>query len=115
MEQLILHLIGDYLFQNNWMGLNKKDNSLACFVHVLLYSLPFLIIGSLNAVLIILVTHFIIDRTNIVMRIMAFKNRVGLDNFGCSKDTPFALSIWLLIIADNTFDLSINYLCLKYL
>lgn len=36
---LLGHLVGDYLFQNNWMALNKKDKLLPAFVHAGVYSL----------------------------------------------------------------------------
>ena len=37
---LIGHLIGDYLFQNNWMALNKKDHLLPVVVHACIYIIP---------------------------------------------------------------------------
>jgi hypothetical protein len=44
-EQLILHAVGDYLIQNDWMAQNKKKltwlGELACQIHCITYSLPF--------------------------------------------------------------------------
>jgi len=120
MEQLLLHLFGDYVLQNDWMALNKKNRGLtgllACLTHCILYGLPFLLITNYIAVLSIILTHFIIDRTNIVAKFLAIRNNVdNIDNFGFAKNRPFALSIWLLIITDNTFHLIINYLLIKYI
>lgn len=125
MIQLILHAIGDYFLQTEWQALNKKKPGkiglYACLKHCTTYSLPFLIIGSWLAVLVIFLTHFIIDRTNLVAYLIAIKNGTkkensfsidsiddyDIANFGFHKDTPFTLSIWLYIIC--------NYLALKYL
>ena len=56
MLQFFLHMIGDYVTQNDWMATAKTKNSkegyLACLIHSVLYSLPFLIIGSWKAVLV---------------------------------------------------------------
>jgi len=43
MEQLILHLTGDYLLQSDWMALNKIKSNRAAATHALVYSLPFLL------------------------------------------------------------------------
>lgn len=120
MIQLILHAVGDYLIQNDWMALNKKKRSwkgeLACQLHCITYSLPFLFIGSWQAVLAIYLSHYLFDRTNIVAWFLAFRNGVSnIDNFGFGEDRPFAITIWLLIITDNIFHIICNYLALLYL
>lgn len=120
MEQLIFHAIGDYLIQNDWMALNKKKISLkgelACQIHCITYALPFLFIGSWAAVLAIYITHYIIDRTNIIGWYLAIKNGVfHTKNFGFSMERPSFISVWLFIIVDNIFHIICNYLALKYL
>lgn len=120
MEQLILHLIGDYILQTDYQALNKKKKSLkgiiACMIHCLTYSLPFLFITTLNNVWFIFLTHFFIDNTQIIAWFIAFKNaEKSIENFGFSDQKPFALSVWLYIIIDNTFHLICNYLIIKYL
>ena len=63
MEQLILHLTGDYLLQRDWMALNKIKNSRAAATHAFVYSLPFLLLQpSWEAWFVIFFTHFLIDR-----------------------------------------------------
>jgi hypothetical protein len=119
MEQFILHLIGDYLLQNNWISLNKKKagnlGSFACHVHCILYSAPFLFIGSWKAVFIIYFTHYIIDRHFIVSTFTAIKNGIyEIDNYGYGKTTDKTTAMWLHILNDNTLHMVINFLALKY-
>ena len=126
MAQLLLHLIGDYLLQSGWMATNKAKSHFAAFVHALVYSLPFILIGpSLNAWLVIFVTHFFIDRYSLAKRVAIVKNYLAprkhwpkngdLSDFGYHKCTPEFLAMWLLIITDNTLHLLINFVALKYL
>lgn len=138
MLQLILHGIGDYFLQTDWQALNKKNpgkiGQQACLIHCVTYSLPFLFIGSWVAVLFIFMTHFIIDRTNLVAYLLAFKNGVkkeinprydneeesfpynyDISNFGFGLERPFEITIWLYIICDNLLHIICNYFALTYL
>ena len=126
MLQLILHGIGDYYLQTDWQALNKKRKGwtgfLACLIHCTTYSIPFFLIGTWKAVLAIFLTHFIIDRTNIVSYALAMKNGVkypngkyNITNFGFGLERPFAISIWLCIICDNLLHIICNYFALRYL
>lgn len=124
MIQLILHLIGDYVTQTDWMAKNKTSNSIAAGAHAIVYSLPFLMLGpSCQAFTVILVTHFLIDRFRLARFVVYAKNKVTTPSLkwadasgtGYHKDDPAWLSVWLLIAADNTLHLTINYLSLTYL
>jgi hypothetical protein len=144
MIQLILHLWGDYLTQSDWMAQNKTKRWIPALVHATVYSLPFFLIGSWQAVLVIFLTHAYIDRYRMARYICWAKNFISprwirasghhhtcrcwecekwIRNYpwtectstGYHKDSPAWLSTWLLIIADNTLHLTINFLCLKYL
>ena len=134
MIQLILHLIGDYVTQSDWMANNKRKNSVAAAFHALIYSLPFLLLSpSKLAFFTILWTHFLIDRFGLARYVVYAKNvilsprlfAVG-DELGrwkwsnCSatgypSDAPPWLAVWLLIAADNTMHLAINYAALRWL
>lgn len=119
MLQLILHGIGDYFLQTDHQALNKKNKGWNgfwnCLKHCTTYSLPFFLIGSWQAVLIIFLTHFIIDRTNVIAWMLAYKNGIKtIDNFGFGLDRPFAITIWLFIICDNLMHIICNYLALRY-
>jgi len=126
MEQLILHLTGDYLLQSDWMALNKIKNSRAAATHAFVYSLPFLLLQpSFAAWFVIFFTHFLIDRFAVAKYIAYAKTKIAPCKYwpswkdcevnGYHKDVPVWLSTWLLIISDNTLHLVINYLALKYL
>lgn len=138
MEQILLHLWGDYIVQTDTQAKGKKlkgwHGTWCCFKHCLTYSLPFLLIGSWKAWVVIFVTHFIIDRTKLIDYLLAIKNGVkgvmilkegevpvfekdhyNISNFGFGLDRPQILTLWLYIIADNIFHITINYFALKYL
>ncbi len=121
--QLILHLIGDYVTQSDWMAQNKTRSNLAALVHALVYSLPFLLIGSFTAWSMIASTHFFIDRFRVARYIVFAKNFMGwpwppwedCKATGYPSATPPWMSVWLMIAADNTIHLAINWASLNYL
>ena len=127
MLQLILHLIGDYLLQSDWMALNKTKCSKAAAAHAITYSLPFLILcPSVEAFSVICITHFLIDRfrlaryvvyaRNIILQPKKYRNSWDdCRETGYHKDVPQWLSIWLLVACDNTIHLLINWAALSYL
>lgn len=117
MVQLLLHGLGDYLLQNDWMAANKtqptKKGYLACAIHATLYSLPFLLIGSLQAFLFIIITHFLIDKYRLAVYWIKLVNwNWQSRNFGYADDKPMWMSVWLLIIIDNLMHLICNYIAL---
>ena len=127
MLQLILHLIGDYLLQSDWMAHNKTKCSKAAAAHAITYSLPFLFLEpSLAAFLVICITHFFIDRFRLARYVVFFRNIIlqpkkyrhqwkDCEETGYHKEVPQWLSLWLLVACDNTIHLLINYLALEYL
>jgi len=123
MEQLILHLIGDYITQTNWMAKNK-NNILIVAIHAALYSLPFFLLSSsILAITVIFTSHVVIDRYRLARFIIFAKNKVtepslqwvDAQKTGFHKDIPDWLAGWLLIIVDNTMHLAINYASLRWL
>lgn len=138
MEQLLIHLFSDYWLQNDWMALNKKKKWFPAIVHGVIYTSPFLLLSqSILALLVICVTHIIIDHTDIVQKLNQIKNWDFKEDKCCDfipsntvgssfqqinytfKDgytsRPFVIRIWLIIIQDNILHLIINYLSIKYL
>ena len=145
MEQLLIHLFGDFVLQTDKQALNKKKNTYygfrMCLTHCAIYTFPFILLTqSLTALVVIFSTHFVIDKTNIVAYFIAIKNGTrayyrskvpillrsskteedlstyyDISNFGFNVERPFAISIWLMIITDNTIHLIINYFAIKYL
>lgn len=125
MVQLILHLVGDYVTQSDWMANNKTKSTRAAFCHATVYSLPFLLIASIPAWLVIWSTHLLIDRFRLARYVVYAKNWMSpvstwkpwaeCSRTGYHKDTPPWLAVWLMIAADNTLHLAINYLAIKHL
>lgn len=138
-DQLLCHAIGDYVLQSDWMANEKTKRSIAALCHVLTYGLPFLFLRpSVLAMIVIVSTHFVIDRWRLARYVVWTKNFLApmSRNFGllfdgyqvmpsakwasCSRTgypalTPDWLAVWLLIIADNVMHVAINGLALKYL
>lgn len=71
---LVAHAIGDFLLQNHWMQ-SKSKNSFVCSVHVLVYSLPFLVLVMVAGLPVwsywmILAQHWLQDRFALHLRWM---------------------------------------------
>jgi len=134
MEQLLAHLVGDFWMQTDWMALKKKnpgwEGLLACLLHCVLYGLPFLLLTrSWKAMLVIVATHAVIDRSHIVPWLIWVHNLVTpppvgtkhlpyrecLTNGGYHPSRPAWIAIWLSIITDNSLHLLINYAALRWL
>lgn len=101
---IIGHLVGDYILQNDWMALNKKRDASICSIHCTIWVLCVSLFsgwffyqnftGGLIG-LILFVTHFVQDHTNIVTRYM--------DWFGQEKFRTGLCSPWSTIVVDNVF------------
>ena len=112
MEQILAHLVGDYILQTHWMAVNKVNKLYVAIIHAFTYTLPFLlIIQEIVPLLIIFGTHVVIDRYRVAMYITRIKNWCFTGN-GYPESTPVWLSTWLVIILDNTLHLLINYYAL---
>lgn len=120
-DQIVAHLVGDYIIQSHWMANNKAKSSWAAAVHAVTYTLPFLFITQAPlALAVICGTHFLIDRFRLARYVVWLKNGPigGVDKTGViwkpltatgyPDDTPPFLSVWLLIFADNTLHLLCN-------
>lgn len=126
-DQIVVHLIGDYLSQSDWMASFKTKAHLPAFCHALVYSLPFwLFRPSLAAWLVIFVTHFFIDRYRLARYVVWAKNFLAppgsnppwekcKDSFGYPPDRPVWLAMWLMVIGDNVIHVCLNGLALRFL
>ena len=124
MEQLLAHLIGDYVLQTDWMARSKGRRNLTAVCHALAYSLPFLLLGPSPAALAVIAgSHFLIDRFGLA-RYLAFAKNKATDwqlkwadcrATGYPADMPVWQSLWLMIVIDNTMHLAINYAALRWL
>jgi hypothetical protein len=102
------HLVGDYLFQTDWMADNKKSQVLPCLIHSMIWAgcvvlfagwgwIPFAILFAL---------HFIQDHTYIVRKWM---HLIGQDRFASGPYAP-----WSMVFIDNTFHLLQIWLIWKF-
>ena len=116
---LLLHLLGDYVTQNSYVANTKTERSSVAMLHATIYGLPFLLVVGMSWQLAVIVfSHAIIDRFRIITYWIKLTNwNWSSTNFGFSAETPKFMSVWLMIIADNTFHLIINsamiYLALR--
>jgi len=98
MNWIFAHLIGDFIIQTDWMAFNKKKNSLACAIHVVVYMIPFLLCGlQWWQLLLIAVQHFAQDRTRFVTWFMKTK---GSWKFATGNAAP-----WSIILTDSILHL----------
>lgn len=121
---LVAHLVGDYLLQSHWMAVEKVNKWLPAIVHGIVYTLPFLFITqSIPALLVIAGTHVVIDHYRLAKHISWFKNQFGpknyrpkdLSNNGYAEEVPGWMSVWLMIITDNTVHILINIAAVMWL
>ncbi len=125
-DQLLAHAVGDYILQSHWMATEKTKRSFAAAVHAITYTLPFLFITwSPEALAVICITHFFIDRFRLARFVVWLKNWPFYRPFansgirlkpltatGYQDDVPSWLSVWLLIAADNIIHVAINALAI---
>jgi hypothetical protein len=122
----VAHLFGDYVFQTHYMATQKTSRWLPAVLHGITYTIPFLIAThSLAALLVIGITHIIIDRYRLARHLMWFKNQFAPKDFrpdrstlkttGFPAETPVWLSTWVMIIADNSVHIAINFAAIIFL
>ena len=121
-DQILAHLVGDYILQSHWMAQEKTKQSFASAVHAVTYTLPFLFLTkSAPALAFIVGTHFLIDRFRLARYVVWAKNGYfftdggSVSATGYHDDVPPWLSVWLLIIADNILHLICNAAALAFL
>jgi len=115
MEQLIAHLMGDFILQTEKQALGKKENFNLALQHALTYTIPFVFITqSFIALLVICITHAIIDYRPTPQILRRIINNSQTES-GFLVGSPSFITVWLNIISDNTIHLLINMLAIKYL
>lgn len=126
-DQLLVHAVGDYLLQSDWMAVTKTSKWSAALTHVGVYGLPFLFLTqSIPALALIVLSHLVIDHWRLARHVGWAKNflapRSGwpksweeCKGTGYSPDKPPWMSVWLMIIVDQIMHVTLNGLALKYL
>lgn len=121
MHELLAHLFGDYVVQSDWMASEKIKKHGPAAVHAATYTACFLpITRNWKALAVIGSTHFVIDRWRLAKHVCWAKNQVAPKEWrpwhtptGYSTDKPNWMSVWLLIICDNTMHITINNWALR--
>jgi len=123
-DQLLAHVIGDFVLQSDWMANNKSSRTLATLAHAGFYLLPFLLLTTNPLTLAVIGgTHFIIDRFRLGRYLVWARNRPWPGSrpwsecreTGFTAGLPVHMSAWLLIIVDNTMHIVINGAAITYL
>lgn len=123
-DQLVLHAIGDYVLQSDWMATEKTKKSLAALAHVVTYALPFLLLTTSPAAIVFIAgTHFVIDRWRLARYVCWAKNRLWpgwrpwseCAKTGYPDDRPAWLSTWLMIVVDNLMHVVLNGIALRWI
>ena len=106
---LVGHLVGDYIFQTDWMAENKKIKSLPCLIHSAIWAACVVLFAGWGWIpfLVLLGIHFIQDRTYIVR---GWMHLIGQDHFATGTYAP-----WSMVIVDNTFHVLQIWLVWKFL
>lgn len=140
-DQLLAHVVGDYLLQSDWMAKEKVRRSLAAALHAVVYTMSFILLTtSLKALLFVAGTHFVIDRWRLARYICWVKNWIAIPDWsefdydgyhpswvkinkpwddckanGYDPDRPVWLTTWLLIITDNAMHVILNGFAIRWL
>ncbi len=103
------HLVGDYIFQTDWMAETKKQQTFSCVVHCAIWAacVVFFAGWGVYAFLALFVVHFVQDRTYIVR---GWMHLIGQDHFATGPYAP-----WSMVIIDNTFHLLQIWLVWRFL
>lgn len=123
--QLFLHLVGDYLLQNDWMSVNKGRSWPAAILHCLIYGVPFLLIEPSPAAWCALVfIHLLVDRFQLPSALLFTFSRLGeplleweeaRHNNGFPIDFPVRRALWVNVFTDNCLHLATNFIVLSWL
>lgn len=125
-DQIVCHLLGDFFLQSDWMAANKYSRISVAFIHAIAYTIPFLALTqSFRALTFICVTHALIDHFKLAPCIAWVKNFIAPpgSNFpwkdckatGYNPERPVWLTVWLMIVVDNTLHLICNAAALRWL
>jgi len=100
---LIGHLIGDFLFQTNWMAMNKAKKWGPLLVHCVVYTIMVAVIAftggfilPFGAIILIFISHIVLDRRSFV--VWWVRQIMGTDDKKMN---------WLTIVVDQVFHIII--------
>jgi hypothetical protein len=117
-DQIVAHLVGDYLTQSHWMATCKTKRWLPAAIHAAIYTATFVLLTHhVSTLLVIGGSHYLIDRYRLARFVVWMKNGCSgaVTSTGYPEDVPAWLAVWLLIIADNTLHILLNGAALRWL
>lgn len=121
-DQLVAHAVGDYILQSDWQANQKTQSHPVAAFHAVTYTLPFLFLRpSKRALVVIVGTHFLIDRYRLAKYVCWGKNQLApiedrsRTPTGYPTERPDWLAYWLLFITDNILHVLINGAALRWL
>lgn len=77
-DQILIHAIGDYVTQSHWMATTKTSQWKAALCHVLTYGPLFLFLTTSPLVLLVIIgSHYVIDRYRLARYVVFVKNRLA--------------------------------------
>ena len=122
------HLVGDYVFQNRWMAMNKSGSTFKCVVHCLIYTATvcaFTWTFTWPWIALVFLSHFLVDRFSLADIWLKFIRGRNLIEFATKEPThaeimrgnnPASLVILrggftalVYAVTDNTFHLLIMW------
>lgn len=108
---IIGHLVGDYLLQNDWMAMNKKKSGFPCVVHCFIWASSVCLFAGWHPLcwLLLFITHFIQDRTQIITWWMRLKWKDQ------SKFAEPPMAPWSIVVVDNVWHIVTLYLVWRFL
>lgn len=120
MEQLLCHLVGDYILQTPMMAKWKVRSNKWALAHAVSYTSAFVwVTHSIPALLVILVTHYFIDRYSLAKYLMKFKGTAPNDVYTYEDGFQYPIytgNLFLVyVVTDNTIHLLINYFAVRFL
>jgi len=119
------HLVGDYIFQNDWMALNKSKKtifgSFTCLVHCLFYSICVCLFTVMDPLwfCLVFISHYPIDRYSLAENLAKAKGNGKLIDWMTSsskgqgwartEQVTSAFKAFVYIMNDNTLHLMIMW------
>ncbi len=111
---IVGHLVGDYLFQNDYMALGKKKSDKICALHCLIWTVcvvactPAFWHGlGLFAIPLLFISHYIQDRWSLIRKYMRL--------YGQELFATGPLSPWSIIAVDNVWHIVTIFVLLRLL
>lgn len=114
LDLAVIHFIGDFLLQNNWMALNKSKKIEALTIHCLIYSACFLFLGwkfALVTFWLHFLTDFFTSRTSAKFWFIQFGNEYAPYHYD-SVVVDMSKRHWFFVMLGA--DQLIHLACLNY-